>query len=172
MIDAPPTPPALHSPQRLMIRSQSSLTSPHLDRLTFVSSRLNSLLARSCRVKLFSDVFYLSNPNLRQDKIVMDVCGVGASLMGRPYFWPFFSGAKKRKFYNGANGHFFICRTVRNLPMASPSQPYIKAVKKFTWRIYALSERLLVVIFFTFLLVLFKIKIVILFLLARCWVCI
>ena len=25
-----------------------------------------------------------------------------------------------------------------------PSQPYIKAVKKFTWGIYALSERLLV----------------------------
>jgi len=28
-----------------------------------------------------------------------------------------------------------------------PPQPYIKAVKKFTWRIYALSERLLVIIF-------------------------
>jgi len=26
-----------------------------------------------------------------------------------------------------------------------PPQPYIKAVKKFTWRIYALSERLLVI---------------------------
>jgi len=30
-----------------------------------------------------------------------------------------------------------------------PPEPYIKAVKKFTWRIYALSERLLV--FFTYL---------------------
>jgi len=28
-----------------------------------------------------------------------------------------------------------------------PPQPYIKAVKKFTWQIYALSERLLVCMF-------------------------
>ena len=38
----------------------------------------------------------------------------------------------------------------------SPSQPYIKAVTKFTWRIYVLSERLLVEIVAAFLFGIFE----------------
>jgi len=44
------------------------------------------------------------------------LCGMGASFMGRCYFWQdppgFFSGAKKRKLYSDANGHFLLCHAL------------------------------------------------------------
>jgi len=58
---------------------------------------------------------FFSKPELQDAqrkirKIVMDICGMEASLVADFNFGrslSYFSVAKKRKFYNGTNGHFF-----------------------------------------------------------------
>jgi len=78
---------------------------------------------------------FFSKPNLRDAsrkirKIVIDICGIGASLIGRSQFWqdppPFFSGAKNENFTMVPMGTFcFVTQILNDPPMKISEIPGI-----------------------------------------------